>query len=163
MHRGGHQTIAIRPAVPGDAGELARLRWDFSPEEVQASGQSFADFAQGFEYFLKEALSLGRWRIWVAERDGSLIANTYVQVVAKVPRPGRFDSRYGYITNVYTEPAARGSGIGTRLLRQVIAWSREQGLQFLIVWPSDASIGFYERCGFVRSAEALELHLLEEG
>src|SRR5207245_4476810 len=37
----------FRQATEADADELARLRWDFSPDYVAASGQSFAEFRAG--------------------------------------------------------------------------------------------------------------------
>jgi len=150
---------SIRLATARDAAELARLRWDFSPDEVAASGQSFAEFARDFEQFLHDALRSGDWSIWMAEQEGRLIANIYVHLVQKVPRPGRFGQRYGYVTNVYTEPDVRNAGIGSALLQRVIAWAREQRLELLLVWPSDESVRFYLRAGFIPSPTAMELDL----
>ena len=150
---------SIRLATARDAAELARLRWDFSPDEVAASGQSFAEFARDFEQFLHDALRSGDWSIWMAEQEGRLIANIYVNLVHKVPRPGRFGQRYGYVTNVYTEPDVRNAGIGSALLQRVIAWAREQRLELLLVWPSDESVRFYLRAGFIPSPTAMELDL----
>ena len=149
----------VRQATLADAAELARLRWDSSPDEVAASGQSFAEFAGGFADFLRDALAGDGWAIWVAERDGRLVANVYVRLVPKVPRPGRFGAFYGYVTNVYAEPDARNQGIGSAVLDAAIAWARERRLEFLIVWPAEESVRFYERAGFRRSPDALELHL----
>ncbi len=142
----------VRQATLADAAELARLRWDFSPDEVAASSQPFAEF-------LRAALAGDGWAIWVAERDGRLVANVYVRLVPKVPRPGRFGAVYGYVTNVYAEPDARNQGIGSAVLDAAIAWARERRLEFLIVWPAEESVRFYERAGFRRSEDALELHL----
>jgi ribosomal protein S18 acetylase RimI-like enzyme len=152
--------LAIRQATLHDAIDLARLRWQSSPDEVQATSQDFTAFLEGFAEFLNYSLAGGTWRVWVAERDERLVANIYVQIVPKVPRPGRFLDKYGYITNVYVKPEERDSGVGSQLLEQVVAWAREQRLEFLIVWPSDASVEFYELHGFVRSAEAMQLHLI---
>jgi GNAT superfamily N-acetyltransferase len=152
-------TARIRLATFADAAELARLRWDFSPDEVAASGQPYDEFAAGFADFLRHALAGGDWAIWVAEERGRLIANVYVRVIGKVPRPGRFGAAYGYVTNVYAEPGARNRGTGSALLRAVIAWARERRLEFLIVWPAEESVRFYERAGFRRAAEAMELEL----
>ncbi len=149
----------VRQATLADASELARLRWDFSPDEVAASGQPFAEFAAGFAEFLRDALAGDGWAIWVAERDGRLVANVYVRLVPKVPRPGRLGAVYGYVTNVYVEPDARNQGIGSAVLGAAIAWARERRLEFLIVWPAEESVRFYERAGFCRSPDALELHL----
>jgi GNAT superfamily N-acetyltransferase len=158
-------TTCIRLATQSDADELARLRWDSSTDEVAASGQSFGDFRQGFEEYLQQALESGNWNIWVAELDGRLIANIYVQLVHKVPKPGRFGSqrgnRYGYVTNVYAEPDVRGQGVGSELLKRIAEWARAQELDFLVLWPSEESVRFYERAGFVHSPDALELHFQE--
>jgi GNAT superfamily N-acetyltransferase len=150
---------SFRQATLRDAAELARLRWDFSPDEVASSGQSFAGFAQDFEQFLHNALHGDNWSIWAAEQDQRLIANMYICLVQKVPRPGRFGQRYGYLTNVYAEPDVRDAGIGSALLRQVIAWARDQRLGLLLVWPSDESLRFYSRAGFIPSPTAMELDL----
>ena len=118
----------IRQATSLDAAELARLRWDFSPDEVAATAQSFAEFSFDFEQFLHNALQSGNWSIWVAEHHQRLIANIYVYLVQKVPRPGRFGMHYGYVTNVYTEQNFRNAGIGALLLHHVIALARDQQL-----------------------------------
>lgn len=151
--------ITIRHAELRDGAQLARLRWDFSTDEVQASGQSFPKFLDGFTEFLNNALSSNRWHIWVAERDEKIIGNIYVRVIPKVPRPGRFLAKHGYVTNTYVMPAERNSSIGSELLNQVIAWARELKLESLIVWPSEASVEFYQRHGFTQSTDVMELHI----
>lgn len=153
-------TPHLRLATEADTGELARLRWDFSPDEVAASGQSFAEFEAAFRAFWLNALASGNWAAWVAEESGRLVATLWVQVIHKVPRPGRFagHNRYGYVTNVYTEPEFRGRGIGSQLLARTIAWAGSEELEFLVLWPSEESVSFYERAGFGRSPDALELH-----
>lgn len=151
--------VILRTATERDSSELARLRWDFSPDEVQASGQTYADFTTKFGVFLAQALASGMWVVWVAEQMGRLIGNIYVETIAKVPRPGRFNARYGYVTNVYIDAASRGQRIGTALLKQVIAWAQEQNLEFLIVWLAEDSINYYERCGFTPVSDAMQLFL----
>jgi hypothetical protein len=95
----------IRQATMGDAAELARLRWDSSPDDVAAGGQPFDAFAAGFAAFLDEALAGDAWAIWVAAGEGRLHGNLYLQTIAKVPRPGDFARRSGYVANVYVGPA----------------------------------------------------------
>ena len=145
----------IRLATQQDAAELARLRWDFSDQ----SNQQYAIFAEQFTVFLQRALMSGTWAIWVAEYEGKLIANIYVQLVEKVPRPGRPRAYYGFVTNVYSEPFARNQGIGSQLMRAVQDWARERYAEFLVVWPSEESVRFYQRAGFVRNVDILECDL----
>jgi GNAT superfamily N-acetyltransferase len=135
------------------------MRWDDSTEDGASPGQPYAEFTAGFADFVRSVLPGGQWAIWVAESDARLIAHIYVQVVAMAPRPGRFERRCGYVTAVYAVPAERNKGTGSQLLQRVIAWARAEQLEFLILWPSERSIPFYERAGFVRSPDAIELQL----
>ena len=152
-------TVTIRQAHVADADQLAKLRWDFSfyYEEKPSVDERFQDFVVSFRSFITQALSSGKWAIWVAEEDGTLVSQMYVQRIDKVPRPGRFGKQYGYITNVYTLPEYRNKGIGTRLLRRVIAWAEEIALELLICWPSKDSREFYQRQGFTSNPGLYEL------
>lgn len=75
---------------------------------------------------------------------------------AQSAQPNRLDDALGYVTNVYTRPVYHGHGIGTQLMAHVLQWAREHDLESLIVWPSEASVGFYTRAGFRGSPDMLE-------
>ena len=94
--------------------------------------------------------------ILVAQEETQIVSHISIQRIPKVPKPNRIDDALGYVTNVYTRPAYRGQGIGTRLMAHVLAWAQEQDLESLIVWPSETSVGFYERAGFRGSPDMLE-------
>lgn len=63
--------------------------------------------------------------------------------------------RWGYVTNVYVAPAYRNQGLGAKLMRHVQAWARAKALEFLILWPSERAIPFYQRAGFAANDEIL--------
>jgi GNAT superfamily N-acetyltransferase len=157
--------LTIRKGTAADAAELARLRWDHCAEEGETGGHDLAAFTAEFDAFLPAALRSGRWTVWVAEIDGSLVAHVYIQRITKVPRPGRPErsaepsARWGYVSAVYAAPHVRNRGVGSALLRRVIEWAREEPLQLLLLWPSERSVPFYARAGFVPSPEAVELDL----
>lgn len=151
--------VSIRQAVPEDAPTLARMRWDDSTEDGTPVTQPDGEFEAAFAEFVRHALATDQWVIWLAESDGRLVSHVYVQIVGMVPRPGRFARRWGYAAAVYAAPDARNQGIGSTLLRSVIEWAKQEGLESLLLWPSDRSVPFYQRTGFVRSRDVLELHL----
>jgi GNAT superfamily N-acetyltransferase len=62
---------------------------------------------------------------------------------------------------MYTIPALRGQGIGAELLRQAVAWAREQHLEMIILWPARGREAFYQRGGFVPEPEGLSQELGE--
>jgi len=146
-----------RVATEADVDELAQMRWDFRLEEAPgATVHDQATFLDACAAFLRKGLREQRWTYWVAQEETQIVSHIYIQRVPKVPKPNRIDDALGYVTNVYTRPAYRGQGIGTQLMIHVLQWAREQDLESLIVWPSETSVGFYERAGFRGSTEMLE-------
>lgn len=150
--------VTIRRAVRADATELARLRWDFTAELAHAD-ESLASFTPRFTRDVDEFLASGRWTIWVAECEGRLIGNLFMERVDKVPRPYERPASWGYVTNVYVEPDHRNAGTGRRLLEAAIAQARSDGWQLLLLWPSERSGEFYARSGFAPAPSILELEL----
>lgn len=143
--------VTVRHAEPGDAAELARLRWEFRPEDQ--SGQELDEYSREFEEWLAQALA-SDWVVAVAdEGNGTLVGCIFLRSVSKVPNPGARDRAWGYVTNSYVAPAHRGRGVGARLLDLVMAGARERGHEFLIVWPAEEAVPFYARAGFREVAE----------
>lgn len=125
------------------------MRRDFTFEDG-GSGRDTArpEYEAECREFLIEAISAGRWDIWVAEVGGQLVSHVYVALIDKVPRPVRENRRIAYMTNVYTRPSHRGSGVGGRLVQQAQEAARRADVELVIVWPSAESIGFYKSHGF---------------
>jgi GNAT superfamily N-acetyltransferase len=141
--------VSFRRAREGDVPALALNRWRLRvADDGEPEGVSPTDFHAHCERFLREASRSESWALFVAEADGRLVANAFVQIVPKVPQPGRFDDAIGYLTNVYSDPDWRGRGVGTGLLRHVLDWARERDLELVFVWPSERSQGLYARLGF---------------
>jgi GNAT superfamily N-acetyltransferase len=63
------------------------------------------------------------------------------------------EGRQGLIVNVFTEPEWRRSGIAKLLMKEIIAWSREQSLDDLVLHASDRGRALYEQLGFVLTNE----------
>ena len=146
-----------RMATEADADELAQMRWDFRLEEAPgATVHNQASFLEACATFLREGLRELRWSYWVAEQDSQIVSHIFIQRVPKVPKPNKLTDALGYVTNVYSRPAYRGKGIGTQLMAHVLQWASEHDLESLIVWPSESSVGFYQRAGFRGGSDMLE-------
>lgn len=143
--------VTVRRAELADAAELARLRWEFRPEDQ--SKQGLDEFSRDFNSWLAAAM-VSDWMAAVAEGGGGgLVGCLFLRSVNKVPEPGARDRAWGYVTNSFVAPAHRGQGVGSRLLEVVIAAARERRHEFLIVWPSEKSRSFYARAGFREVAD----------
>lgn len=109
----------LRYARRNDVDELARLRWNMHTEE-EAAVEDYDAFLERFRVFAETAVDSGSWRIWVAEQDRRIVANLWLHLVARVPRPiDEPSSALGYLTNVYVEPPYRNAGLGSRMLREL--------------------------------------------
>jgi ribosomal protein S18 acetylase RimI-like enzyme len=145
-------TSTVREASPTDVVELARLRWEFRGDDQSVQAQS--DFMQDCEAWLLEAIPSGRWVISVAASEtGSLLGCMFLQCIEKVPTPGEIRRSWGYVTNCYVAIERRGIGVGRRLLDLLIDVARARRLEFLIVWPSEKAVSFYQRAGFQPTSE----------
>ena len=145
----------IRPAAPGDAAVLAELRWEFRSGKT-APTETHEAFVSRCATWMTTELERGLWRAWVAEHDGHIVGQIWVQLLSKLPNPAEEREHHAYISNVYVTPSARG-GVGTRLLETAIEWARANGVDRVVLWPTAKSRTMYHRHGFVANGGVLEL------
>lgn len=149
------QPIIIRQAQVQDAVAIAEQRRDYYAEETDNDVPVADDFVGRMAIFVRKAIEGRDATIWVAEHNGSLISIVWVKHIRKVPWPDSWEARWAYVTDVYTQPPYRGRGIGARLMERVQQWAEDEGLEFLILWPSASSVQWYSRLGFAPDPEAL--------
>ncbi|WP_246944751.1 GNAT family N-acetyltransferase [Bacillus pinisoli] len=147
----------IRLAELNDINQLIKMRWDFTVEyDESKNDSSYEDFEKECYSFLKKAINSGQWYIWVAEESEKVVSHIYIELIQKVPRPGRITYPFAYMTNVYTVPEYRNKGIGSEMLQTINQWIKENDFEFVIVWPSEDSINYYKKNGYVHCTEPME-------
>jgi len=153
--------MIYRQAIRSDIPRLAQMRWDFRVELAHEMilPDAKASFLQAMLEFLDEAIDNGRWGIWVAEEDGVIVSNVYIQRIRKIPRPIRMNAEMGYLTNMFTYPEYRGQGIGAELMQYALAWARNLNLETVILWPAAGREEFYRRGGFEHEKQAMTQEL----
>ncbi|MBP3950207.1 GNAT family N-acetyltransferase [Bacillus suaedae] len=149
----------IRLAEGKDCKQLIKLRWDSTiefDEKNEIEEALYDDFEKECQAFLENALTSDQWFIWVAEENGKIVSNIYIKLIQKVPRPGRVTYPFAYMTNVFTTREFRNKGIGSTLLSRIKEWTRVNKYEFIIVWPSDDSINYYKKNGYIHCTEPME-------
>jgi DNA-binding MarR family transcriptional regulator/GNAT superfamily N-acetyltransferase len=131
----------LREPGPGDLGWMvqrngavyaAEYGWDQSYEALVA--RIVADFAQHHEPT--------RERAWIAEMDGEPVG-----CVLCVRR----DDETAQLRILLVDPAARGLGIGARLVEECLRFARGAGYRSLVLWTNDVLMSarrLYEAAGF---------------
>jgi GNAT superfamily N-acetyltransferase len=150
--------IAVRRASPGDASALAQLRWDFRSGRAPAVEDQAAFVRRCAEWMRRELASGGVWQSWVADDDGRIVGQVWLQLLTKVPNPVGERDRHAYLSNLYVIPDSRG-GVGHRLLEAALEWAGGHRVDRVVLWPTDRSRTLYERHGFVRVGDVMELAL----
>jgi ribosomal protein S18 acetylase RimI-like enzyme len=142
-----NHNVKIRKAVSADAQALAEARYAFRAE-LNTPVVDRDAFVSRCAAWMTKNLDSQDWHCWVADRDGELLGNVWLEIVEKMPNPAGEPEINGYITNFSIVPAERGREIGSALLTCATEWARERGIYSLFLWPTTRSVAFYERNGF---------------
>lgn len=146
----------IRLAIASDAAALANLRYAFRASTGTAT-EPMREFLNRCTTWMKEHLDSERWRCWVAEENEDLIAAVWLQLIEKIPNPIDEREQHGYITNFYVTESARGRGLGSKMLNEVISFCESHDVHSIILWPTEHSRTLYERYGFAVHDDIMEL------
>ena len=121
------------------AGYVEQFGWDNTFEAMAA--RIVADFLANFDET--------RERCWIAERDGVHLGHIFL--VRHPEQPGTAKLRL-----LYVDPAARGLGLGAKLVDECVRFSRVAGYSKITLWTQSiltAARHVYQKAGF---------HLVEE-
>ena len=147
----------VRRAVPSDAEELARLRYAFRLERRPATEEPDAFFERCASWMRPRLNVDSPWSVFVAERDGQIVGNVWVQIIEKIPNPGPEPELHAYVSNFFIVPHERDTGLGTRMLNVILEHCRTHSVDTVFLWPSERSRPLYDRFGFEAPTDVLVL------
>lgn len=140
----GPSIVVLRPPRPGDLGwvvqrhgELYAAEYDWDAEFEALVARIVADFATA-----SDPKDAQREAAWIAELDGEPVGCVFC--TAK-------DERTAQLRLLLVEPAARGHGVGGRLVDECVQFARRAGYAEIVLWTNDvldAARRIYERAGF---------------
>ena len=127
---------------PGDVGEITRLHGVLYRDEYGWDEHFEAYVAEALGRFVLDA-NPERGRIWIAELDDSIVG--CIAIVRASADEAQL--RWFLVT-----PAARGTGLGRRLINEAMTFCRDSAYQRVFLWTVSkltAAAQLYRSCGFV--------------
>ncbi len=153
--------IAIRLATEADARVVARHRVAmFRDMGTLPAGQG-PPLERAAEAYFRRAIPQGSYVGWLATpegRPGEIIGGAGIQLRESIPRL-RLDRAavdpgpQGLIVNVYTEQAWRRRGVAELLMRAILRFARERGVDNVVLHASAEGRSLYEKLGFKQTNE----------
>ncbi len=135
------QRIALRPPRPGDMGWVVQRHGEIYAEEYGWNWEFEGLVAGVVSEFVKN-FDPKRERCWIAELNGRRVGSVFcfkkAESVAK-------------LRMLFVDKDARGLGLGSRLVRECIAFARKKGYQKMTLWtesPLKAARRIYAAAGF---------------
>ena len=166
------ESLAVRPARPSDAADLARNWIDGARHYVELDADAFqVPPIDGLVAWFEELLQRPRSEdaVWlVAEVDGRVVGD----VAARLERPTEDAARQVlrdlgrvrlYVDSLGVEAAYRRLGVGAQLMHAVEEWGRDRGAVRSVLTTyhaSPLSVPFYEQgMGYERRSIVFEKRL----
>jgi DNA-binding MarR family transcriptional regulator/GNAT superfamily N-acetyltransferase len=131
----------LRPPRVGDFGWIVHRHGVLYAQEY-GWNEEFEALVAGITARFIQNFKPGREGCWVAEKDGRIMGSVFVV---------EEDAGTAKLRMLYVEPDARGEGLGTRLVGEVVKFVREAGYKRLTLWTNEnltAARRLYEKAGF---------------
>ena len=137
----GAEEVVLRPPQVGDFGWIVHRQATLYAQEYGWNGEFEALLIEITGKFIHN-FKPEREKCWVADKGGRIEGAVFVV---------EDDADTAKLRMLYVEPEARGSGLGARLVDEVIAFARGAGYRRLTLWTNDnlaAARRLYQKAGF---------------
>jgi GNAT superfamily N-acetyltransferase len=158
---GGFQ---IRRATVADVDPISWHRARMFKDMGELPPDLFGSFRVRSRDALRQMFERENYLGWLASPENEperIVAGAGVQLREVPPHPqtnpnGKIDivsGRQAIIQNVFTEPEWRRRGLAALLIKRIIDWIRQEGIDSLVLHASDEGRALYERLGFIATTE----------
>lgn len=140
------EPIVLRPHQVGDIGVIAARQGQLYAQEYGWDATFEALVCEIGARFVRQ-FDPAWERCWVAEMGGRIVGSAFVV---------RKSKRVAQLRMLYVDRAARGHGLGARLVDECLRFARDKGYRSMMLWTNaglDAARHLYEQRGFTLQRE----------
>ncbi|HEY4029646.1 MAG TPA: bifunctional helix-turn-helix transcriptional regulator/GNAT family N-acetyltransferase [Caulobacteraceae bacterium] len=137
---------ALRDRRPGDLGWIVERHARLYAQEYGWDAR-FETLVARIVAEMTAAPDPARERCWIAERDGQRLGSVFL---------AKDDAETARIRLLLVEPAARGAGLGRKLVEAAVAFARRAGYREVVLWTHrelHAARRIYADAGFRKTEE----------
>ncbi len=130
-----------------DMAELLRIRLDFLRVDFRMSPMEEDSLRIQLEQYYKDHLGVDFFAYGFTVGD-RIVASAFLCVGTRPPNPVIPNGYYGYVSNVYTEPAYRSRGLASRLMKWIDMEAERLGLDAVELIATKMGKPVYEKDGY---------------
>ena len=127
-----------------------RHRWMTEQGRTAAADDPFDD--DFTKWVIQESLAR---RFWIARVAGHAVGMVNLLVFDRMPAPGGPSGGWGYLCNMFVDELHRNAGIGAIMAEALLSYADDQGLERVVLSPSERSRPFYASLGFEPASNLL--------
>ena len=124
-----------------------RARWEAERDRVALPGTpEREEFRATYQAWLQREVP--HREFWIARVSSKPVGMVNLLMFERMPAVGKSAGGWGYLCNMFVDDAHRNAGVGALLAADLLDYADEQGLERVVLKPSERSRPFYASLGF---------------
>jgi GNAT superfamily N-acetyltransferase len=144
----------LRRASIRDLRTMVHHRHAMLVEMHPATPGELAAVDRAYARFVRREMKGRRLLGYLAEtEEGMVVAGGVIWLRETAPRVNFPGGKIPYLMSFYTEPAYRGKGLATMIVKETMKWGRDRGYPWMFLHASKAGKSVYEKLGWEPTTE----------
>ncbi len=155
-------TLVIRKAVKSDYKQITELEYLLNEymAKIATEEERVSNYKKLLEKYVKDMLNSKNSVFFICEDNGVLVA-VLLGKLLQYPPVFKYPT-YAYVDSFYVQKEYRTKGIGKKLIKELVKWSKSNGCKEISLnahIKNQNALIAYEKLGFKHTRNVLKLYL----